>query len=122
VNRFGDVFVVLEDRSVHLLDVGFGTINRLADSKDQFASRIDEGDNADRWLMISLVDRCAAAGKNLGPSQCYGYKIPPLLGGGYELENIEPTDLAVHYSLLSDIYEQTKDLPDGTPIEVVVRD
>ena len=47
-------------------------------------------------------------------------KIPPILGGQYAIENLEPTDLSVHYSLLADIFRQTKDLPDGTRIKTVV--
>ena len=50
--------------------------------------------------------------------------IPPgsMLGGKYTLDNIEPTSLAIHYSLLADIHRQTKDLPDGTKIKAVVVD
>jgi hypothetical protein len=120
VNRFGDIFAVFEDGSVHLLDVGIGAIRRVADSCDDFAVQIDADDNADDWLMINLVDQCVAAGITLGNDQCYGYKIPPNLGGKYSVENVEPTDLSVHYSLLADIYRQTKDLPNGTRIRTVV--
>ena len=120
VNRFGDVFVVFEDGSVHVLDVGIGAVERIADNRDHFADQIDFGDNANNWLMIPLVDQCVAAGLTLAANQCYGYKIPPILGGQYSVENVEPTDLSVHYSLLADIFRQTKDLPDGTRIRTVV--
>jgi hypothetical protein len=120
VNRFGDAFAVFEDDSVHMLDVGIGAIKRVADSRDHFAAQIDVDDNANKWLMIHLVDRCVAAGLNLGHNQCYGYKVPPILGGDYTVENVEPTDLSVHYSLLADIYHQTKNLADGTRIKTVV--
>ena len=60
--------------------------------------------------MIPLVDQCVAAGLILAQDQCYGYKIPPILGGQYAIENVEPTDLSVHYSLLADIFRQTKRL------------
>src|SRR5277367_314921 len=52
VNRFGDLFVVLDDDSVHMLDVGVGSFKRLADSRSHFASLIGAGDNANHWLMI----------------------------------------------------------------------
>jgi hypothetical protein len=122
VNRFGDAFVVFDDESIHMLNVGIGQINRVADSRDQFADMLDIQANADDWLMIPLVDRCVASDMVVGSNQCYGYKIPPLLGGEYTIENIEPTDLSIHYSLLADIFRQTKDLPDGTAIKVVVVD
>ena len=121
VNRFGDAFVVSdEDGSVHMLDVGIGKAARVADNRSHFADLLDADDNANNWLMIPLVDECRKAGMSLGPSQCYGFKVPPVLGGKYEPVNVEPTDLAVHYSFLADIYKQTKDLPDGTPIRTVV--
>ncbi len=121
VNRFGDAFVVSDDDgSVHMLDVGGGTLARVADNRAHFTDLLDQSDNANNWLMIPLVDACREAGMSLEPSKCYGFKIPPVLGGKYEVANVEPTDLAVHYSLLADIYKQTKDLPDGTPIKTVV--
>jgi Domain of unknown function (DUF1851) len=120
VNRFGDLFIVPPDESVHWLDVGGCTIQRVAESREHFATKLDEGDNANNWLMIHLVDTCVAAGVRPGPDQCYGYKIPPVLGGAYALGNVELTDLAVHYSLLADIHAQTKDLPDGTKVRRVV--
>jgi hypothetical protein len=117
VNRVGDVFAVFEDESVHMLDVGRGTLERVADNCDHFVTRIDQDDHANTWMMVSLVDACRKAGVKIGPNQCYGFKIPPMLGGSYEVENMEPTDLSVHYSLLGEICEQTKDLPRGTKVK-----
>jgi len=120
VNRFGDVIAVFEDGSVHLLDVGIGAVERIADSREDFIVQIDAGDNANNWLMIPLVDECVASGLTFTDNQCHGFRIPPTLGGEYSVENVEPTDLSVHYSILADIFRQTKDLPDGTPIRTVV--
>ncbi|MCQ9372864.1 DUF1851 domain-containing protein [Methyloversatilis sp. XJ19-13] len=120
VNRFGDAFLVVDDGSVHMLDAGAGQISRVADSRDHFAELLDRDDNANNWLMIPLVDKCAEAFPPLQESQCYGFKVPPMLGGKYTLDNVEPTDLSVHYSILADIHRQTKDLPDGTQVKLVV--
>jgi hypothetical protein len=37
-NRFGDLFMVFEDGSVWRLDVGVGTLEKLADSRDRFSA------------------------------------------------------------------------------------
>ena len=100
VNRLGDIFAIFDDGAVHMLDVGVGTVTRLADDRDDFSTKIDLDDNAENWLMLSLVDSCVSAGMVLGQNQCYGYKVPPILSGKYTLENLEPTDLSVHYSFL----------------------
>lgn len=122
VNRFGDAFVVDDGGLVHLLDVGAGTFTHLAADRAQFAELLGQGDNANNWLLIPLVDACRQAGLTAGPGQCYGFKVPPVFGGRYEVANIEPTDLSVHYSFLAEIYKQTKDLPDGTQVKTVVVD
>jgi len=121
VNRFGDVFAVFEDGSVHRLDVGIGEIERVADDRDHFADQLNDDANANNWLMIPLVDRCVAAGIHLGHNQCYGYKVPPILGGDYTVENVAPMGLSAHYSFLADMYRQTKNLADGTPIKIVIK-
>ena len=62
---------------------------------------MDLNGHVDEWLMVSLVDRCVAAGITLAEDQCYGYKTPPLFGQGkYEVENVFPISLAEHYSFL----------------------
>ena len=58
VNRFGDVFIIGEDSSVHHLDIAGGTLHRVADTREQFADLIDVPQNANNWLMIPLVDQC----------------------------------------------------------------
>jgi len=118
VNRLGDIFLVFDDGSVHILDTGRGVLERLADSRDHFCVLLDQDDNCSGWLMVELVDACVVAGMHLSPTQCYGFKVPPMLGGEYEIDNLEPTDLSVHYSLLGDIARQTKDLPPGTKVKV----
>jgi hypothetical protein len=120
VNRFGDIFAVFEDGSVHLLDVGRGIIERLADSREHFIDRMDQDGNGEGWLLTRLVDECVAAGMKLKENQCYGFKIPPILGGDYEVENVEVTDLSVHYSLQGQICRQVRDLPPGTKINGVI--
>jgi hypothetical protein len=108
VNRFGDVVAVLDDESVHLLDIGVGTFARVAGSRKRFAELMNIPKNANNWLAIPLVDRCAAAGLVLGPWQCYGYKIPPLLGGEYSAENVALVDLAENYGVLAEVWRRVR--------------
>ena len=121
VNRYGDVFLTTGDNSVHMLELGAGTLKRVAADREDFAKKVDEENNANDWLLIPLVNKCVAAGLLLKPGQCYSYIKPPILGGTYTVENTEITDLAVHYSFLAQIHRQIKDLPDGTKVKLVVR-
>ncbi|MFN0053025.1 MAG: T6SS immunity protein Tdi1 domain-containing protein [Planctomycetales bacterium] len=120
VNRFADMFLVLPDGTVHRLDVGAGTLTKLADSQDDFSVKIDEDDNANQWLMIPLVDKMVASGAVLGPGECYGFKTPPTLGGDYTVENAGPLPVWDYLGAYGSIHEQLQALPDGSQVVLKV--
>lgn len=113
VNRMGDAFVVVQDGSVHVLDVGMGVFAPVADNREHFADLVGLTENANNWLLADLVDKCVAADITLGEGQCYGYKLPPMLGGKYSVDNLVPTNIAAHYSELADLYQQSRSLPES---------
>lgn len=49
--------------------------------------------------------------------QCIGYKTPLFLGGSDTIENLEPTDLEVYWSICGQLLEKVRGLPPGTPIK-----
>jgi hypothetical protein len=120
MNRYGDLFLVLDDGSVHMLDVGGGSFERVANSRDEFCTQVDEDDNANDWFMIPLVDQLVAAGLTLKPGECYSYTVPPVLGGGYTVENTYVLPIAEHYSVYGPVHNQIKDLPDGSEVVIDV--
>ncbi len=122
INKFGDLFMVYPDGTVHMLDVGAGTLARIADSRDDFCTKIDESDNAAAWLLIPFANRLVAGGMRLNSGQCYGLVTPPVLGGQYVIENIYQISVASYLCLLGEIHEQLRDLPDGTKVVLKLTD
>lgn len=122
VNRFADLIIAMPDGSIHLLDVGAGSLTKIADSREDFLSRIDEGDNADNWFLIPLVDRMVTAGKTLAPGQCYGWYRLPIMGGEYKVENAAPLAIDDYLGAYGSVHEQTRDLPDGARVKIEVID
>jgi len=120
VNRFGDLFAVLGDGSVWRLNIEGGTFERLAESRQEFGELLGQENNANDWLMIPLVDDCVAAGLALEPERCYSFKIPPVLGADYVVENVGVVPIHELYGAYASIHQQIKDLPDGTPISLKV--
>jgi len=116
VNRYGDLFLILpDDGGICMLDVGAGTLRRIAHDQEDFDARLRQDNNANEWLMIPLVDDCVAAGLTLPPAHCYGFKQPPALGGAYEVANTEVVDLYTHYSVLGQLHAQVwETLPGST--------
>ncbi len=122
MTAFGDWFLLDQDGSVHFLDLVAGKLSKAADSGDEFKRVMGRPENLDDWFMAGLVQSLLESGMVLGKNQCYGYKLPPVLGGKLEIANIEPTDIAVHQGLLSQIHEQARNLPEGTKINKFVID
>jgi len=116
VNRFSDLYVVLNDGSIYQLLIGEGTFTKVAESRADFSQRIDNPDTANDWLMIPLVDQLVASGVSLQAGQCYGYKTPPVLGGQYSVENCRPIAIADYLGAYGSIHEQLRDIPDGTRV------
>ena len=68
--------------------------------------------------MIGLVKKLKEQGIELTDKNLYGYKKLPALGGEYEPDNFELTDIEVHFELSGQIHKQIKDLPDGTKVNI----
>jgi hypothetical protein len=120
MNRFGDLFLCTDDGKVHWLRLDNGTLKCVAESKDNFCDKLDAPGAANDWLMLPLVDRLVAAGKILRDRQCYGFIQIPILGGDYTVANVEVRDIAAQYDFIGQAFQQLRDLPDGTPVELVI--
>lgn len=116
ISALGDLFLRHEDGRMFWLDAGWGQLTEVAASAEEFKRLMVQPENTDAWFAPQLVGDLFAGGKRLGPGECFGYKIPPVLGGKIEPDNFEPTDLQVHFGILGQVHRQVKDLPPGTPI------
>ena len=56
----------------------------------------------------------------LGPEQCYAFTTLPLFGGEYEIENIWKCAWREWFGFLGSVYAQTKNLPDGSNVALVI--
>ncbi|MFH5972291.1 T6SS immunity protein Tdi1 domain-containing protein, partial [Clostridium perfringens] len=63
-------------------------------------------------------EKLITAGKTLKENEVYSYKKLPVIGGAYSIDNIDPTDMSVHFAFSGQICEQIKDLPDGTKVNI----
>lgn len=120
VNRFADLFLIFPDGTVHMLDVGAGSLCKVAETKDDFLARADDGDNANNWFMIPLANQMVAAGIELKEGYCYGWKLPPVLGGQYTAENCVTLPVADYVGGYGSIHRQLQDVPDGQQIVLKV--
>ncbi len=72
----------------------------------------------DNWFLPLLIEKLLIAGKTLKENEVYSYLKIPVIGGEYSVDNIEPTDISVHFAFCGQICEQIKDLLNGTKVSI----
>jgi hypothetical protein len=118
ITALGDAFLQdSRDGSIHLLSCGPATLDSVCSDLEEFEGRLKDQDFVLEHFVPTVVVALRASGKNLRTGHLYGYKIPPHLGGEYSEENLEPTDVSVHFSLMGQLHAQTRNLDAGTPID-----
>jgi hypothetical protein len=118
MNRFGDLFLILEDGVVVMLDSGMGKVEQVAGSQNEFCDLCEEPENLSDYFAIPLVDGMADSRTMLETGQCYTFRHPPVTGGEYELENVAVTEIANHFAGYGKIHKQVRDVPDGRQVEL----
>ncbi len=120
VTASGDVFLQhTETGKISFMSVVSGKTNDIVDSIDAFRTRLTETDFVTEYFAVNLVGDLIQSGVKLDHNQIYSYRVPPALGGEFAIENIETTDIRVHFSLTGQIHEQIKDIPEGTIIDAI---
>lgn len=119
VTAIGDMFLTSDNGNIFWLDVGQGKLEMVANDKREFEERLTDIEQINEWFMIDLTTQLRLSDKKLKDGQIYSYKKLPIIGGKYSVDNFEPTDIEVHFSISGQIHNQIKDLPDGTKINEV---
>jgi hypothetical protein len=118
ISKMGDMFLSANNCHVYWPATDDGSLTKIADSKAGFEQMSTDEVNIDNWFLPSLVVKLLAANKHLEKNEVYSFKKLPIIGGEYSVDNIEPTDISVHFTLTGIIHEQIKDLPDGAKVQI----
>ncbi len=107
-SALGDLFFLdRADGSVHILSTGDASTTRVADGVEELRQLLRTPEFTEEHLVPGIVAELRNRGKWLGRRQVYSYRVPPILGGEYSVENLEPTDIEVHFALLGQIAGST---------------
>jgi len=63
--------------------------------------------------------RAATGYTGLDFDRCVGLKVPLFLSGTLTLDNLQESDLSVYWSISTQLWKQTRDLPEGTEVRSV---
>jgi len=117
-DAFGDLFLRDSSGEIHRLDVGIGTLLKVADSEVQF-KELAIG-KREEWFAESVEIAAAAKGLNPNANKCIGFAVPLVLRTTSTDHNPYVADLYDHVSFLGDINRQIASLPDGAEVQLVI--
>jgi len=120
MSSIGDLFLADKKGICYWLNVGEGILEKVADTTDEFKTKLKDNEQIDEWFLIGLIEKLKENSLELKEGYLYGYKKLPVLGGKYEPENFELTDIEVHFQLSGQIHKQIKDAPDGTKVNITI--
>ncbi len=115
---FGDV-CLSDDAGFWWLDMLEGRLDLVWRDGEQLRTSLGSEEGQDHYLLAGLAG--AAERRGLVPSreQVYGFKVPPIIGGAVDVENVETISFVVGVNLAGQIHQKVKNLPPGTPISGV---
>ena len=122
VSKMGDLFYESSNGCVYWLATDTGTTTQIANDTEQFNLLLHHEDNIDNWFLPLLIEQLIAKEILLKEDQVYSYKQFPILGGEYDIDNIEPTNVSVHFGLTGQVFEQVSKLPEGTRVKIKITD
>jgi hypothetical protein len=121
-NSFGNVLVELGDGSIWRVCPEDLDISKVAESEGGLAERWADPEFQADWTVESWVEAAESALGRLEEGQCYGFKIWPVLGGTYEVENMAIKSMLEWLAVSGDAARQIKDLPPGAQVRLDIRD
>lgn len=106
LSALGDWVFGKPDGSLWTLSVLEGTYERIAANAAEYntlnkSSGWLESTFSAGWLVIA-----AGNGLEPGKDQCIGWKVHPLLGGKFEVANLQLFDMRVYQSLMGQLHRQ----------------
>lgn len=114
----GNAFVQdATDETVHFLKISTAELLPIAENEDTFRALLSDDAFAANYLAVQMVGAMMQKGARLGPGEIYSFKVLPTLGGQYALENVEATDISVHFSLSGQVQQKVSALPPGARID-----
>jgi len=117
VTAGGDVFVKdLRDGSIHFLEVSFRDFSPVADTAESFEVLLADPDFISAYLRSERVAMFRERGLLLKKNQVYSWSVPLSLGGQASVENVDITDVEVHFSIAGQLECQLAELPEGAPV------
>lgn len=123
LTRFGNWFVSCADGAVRRLSILEGSFDLACASVGEFHTRKGEDQQLLDWFHDGMVYSAFRTGLVPAKGEGLGYRIPPILGGSLDRENVTVVSMASWQMFMAQLHDQLRFVPDGSDIqELVIHD
>ena len=122
ISSVGDGFFEEESGEIYWLLTGSAEYEKVADNAEEFQGKLKDDEIVREWFLINIVSELKENSISLEDGKLYGFRKLPVMGGLYEADNFELTDIEVHFAMTGQMNYKIKDLPDGTNVNFSVTD
>lgn len=98
------------------------SITRIAYDENGYHSLQQDANFQVDWQMGNLVALANEKFGALGPNRCFCLKVPAVLGGSYDKDNIGVIAISELIRSSGDLAHQIKYLPDGDELKLTISD
>lgn len=117
VTACGDVFIEdLLERTIHFLNTSAPDLSIVTETRQRFELLLAEPSFVETYLHPDRVEMLRGKGLFLKKDQIYSFSTPLSLGGLISADNIDITNVEVHFSVAGQIECQIADIPVGMPV------
>jgi hypothetical protein len=106
VGAFGDCVFGAPDGSHWVLSMLEGDYRRVAGDSAEFNRLKNDAANLNDWFSAEWVSIAAGNGIVPAPDQCLGWKVHPILGAPFSVENIGLFSVRVYHSVVGQLFRQ----------------
>lgn len=117
VTKFAEVFVSNDDGSIWFLSTSNGSYEKVANSKDEFASNIENDEKLQYYFMPQLIHQLESSIGQLGSKECYGFLVPGIFKEcEYNESNFKITNIETYLIGLGDMLGELETTPNGQKV------
>jgi hypothetical protein len=108
LSAFGDWVFGNPDGSLSSLSLLEGVFEKVADNKDEYNKLNRSREWCDEKFTSSWYQIAIKNGINPKEDECIGWKVHPIIGGQFQVDNLQIFSMKVYQSLMSQLHSQLK--------------
>lgn len=121
INDFGNIIFQSTENEIWRICPEELFCEKIANTQTEYQKLLNDSEFIEDWEMINLVIIAKETVGELMDGEKYCLKLPGVLGGKYEGENISKINQLEQISFSGNLAKQIMDLPDGTEIKIEIK-